>query len=286
MNTKQKIIIKELKDISKKLGHSIKFRDCSYKLYILCVNNFGSFNNAKEKANLLTVNNRITKFKKNAFKKDEDLAQIVSYITFDGHLYDSLKAFYFSSKNIKDLREFEKLIKKKLGKVSGKYYLNSGGSKNQTHKYVIFNKKISKKLFNLGLPKGDKANQAFKIPNWISSSKSLSKEYLKIAFFCEGCFKESKNRTPRIGINQAKTEEFLEDGINFMETLKKMLKYFDIRTTKCYISGKRIRKRDNKISKDIKFRINIEDNNKFINKIGWLKQWVNGWLYSTWDFTK
>jgi len=50
-----------------------------------------------------------------------------------------------------------------------------------------------------------------------------------------------------------------------------MLKYFDIRTTKCYISGNRIRKRDNKISRDIKFRVNIKDNHKFINKIGWIK---------------
>ena len=50
-----------------------------------------------------------------------------------------------------------------------------------------------------------------------------------------------------------------------------MLKYFDIKATKCYISGNRIRKRDNKISKDIKFRIKTEDNNRFINKIGWLK---------------
>ena len=272
MNKKQKEIITELKEISEKLRHSIKRRDCSYKLYTACVRYFGSFNKAKEKANLTTVNNRIINFKKDAFKKDEELAEIASYITFDGHLYNTLKCFYFSSKNVKDLKKFEKLIKKKFGIVSGKYYLNSGGQgKNKTHKYLIFNKKISQELFNLGVPKGDKVNQAFKIPKWIFCSKDLSKEYLKIAFFCEGCFKESKNRTPRIAINLAKTEEFIEDGINFMEELKQMLKYFDIKATKCYISGNRIRKRDNKISKDIKFRIKIEDNNRFINKIGWIK---------------
>jgi len=272
MNKTQKEVIKELREISKKLRHSIKRRDCSYRLYIDCVRHFGSFNKAKENANLITVNNRIINFKKNAFKRDGELAKIASYITFDGHLYNTLKGFYFSSKNIKDLNEFEKLIKKKFGKISGKYYLNSGGiGKNKTHKYVIFNKKISQELLNLGVPKGDKANQAFKIPKWIFYSKSLSKEYLKIAFFCEGCFKESKKRTPRISINLAKTEDFIDDGIKFMEDLKKMLKYFDIRTTKCYISGNRIRKRDNKISRDIKFRVNIKDNHKFINKIGWIK---------------
>ena len=33
----------------------------------------------------------------------------------------------------------------------------------------------------------------------------------------------------------------------------------------------RIRKRDNKITKDIRFRIKTEDNDKFIREIGWLK---------------
>ncbi|MEK6935429.1 MAG: hypothetical protein AABW67_01450 [Nanoarchaeota archaeon] len=272
MNKEQKEIIKQLKEISERLKHSIKRRDCPYKLYIDSVRCFGSFNKAKEKANLITSNNIIINFKKDAFKKDGDLAQIASYITFDGHLYDTLRCFYFSSKHVKDLKKFEKLIKKKFGIFSGKYYLDSGGQgKNKTHKYIVFNKKISQKLFKLGVPKGDKVNQAFKIPRWIFYSKPLSKEYLKIAFFCEGCFKESKNRTPRIAINLAKTEEFIADGINFMEDLKKMLKYFNIRTTKCYVYSNRIRKRDNKISRDIKFRIKIEDNNRFINKIGWIK---------------
>jgi len=270
MNIEQKEIIAELNSLSNKLKHSIKRRDCPSKLYRNCVKHMGSFNKAKEKAGFVTVNNRITEFKENTFKKDKDLAQIASYITFDGHLYETLKCFYYSSKNIKDLEDFENVIKRKFG-IQGKYYLNNGGVKKNTHKYAIFNKKICKELFRLGIPKGDKANQAFNIPDWISSSKILSKEYLKIAFFCEGCFKESKNRTPRIGINLAKTEDFIEDGINFMNGLKNMLKYFGIQTTKIYISGNRVRKKDNKLSKDIKFRINIEDNNKFINKIGWIK---------------
>ena len=56
-----------------------------------------------------------------------------------------------------------------------------------------------------------------------------------------------------------------------MDILKKMLRYFNIRTANCIVTGKRVRKKDNKISKDIRFRIITDDNNKFIKETGWLK---------------
>lgn len=267
----KKETMNELKRKSKEAGHSIKKRDCSYELYISCVKNFGSFNNAKREAGLEIKNKRIDKINKHSFVKDRDLVMIVSYLTFDGHIYKNEKAFYYSSKNINDLKKFERIIKRKFG-VLGKYYLNNGGATDvKTHKYIIFSKLLSRELINLGTPKGDKANQSFKIPSWIITSQDLSKEYLKIAFFCEGSFKDELKRKPRISIGMSKTEKFLDSGINFMNNLKKMLDTFDIKTTKCYITGNRIRKKDNQLSRDIRFRINSKDNNKFIKKIGWLK---------------
>ena len=56
-----------------------------------------------------------------------------------------------------------------------------------------------------------------------------------------------------------------------MNTLRKMLKKFNISSLECHLTKGRIRKRDNKITKDIRFRIKTEDNDKFIREIGWLK---------------
>jgi len=269
MNEKQKEIILELKKISKKIGHSIKRRESSYRLYQECLINFGSFNKAKKIAGLETRNNHITVFKKNAFIKDKDLAKIVSYLTFDGHIYNNLKAFYFCSKDINQLNEFEKIIKRKFG-IEGKYYFNNGGAfKVKTHKFIVFNKIIAEKLVKIGTPKEEKVSQAFGIPKWILASKELSKEYLKIAFLCEGSMGLRKN--PQIAINIAKTQNYLEDGIKFMESLKDMLYYFNIKVGKFYISKGRIRKKDGQLSRDIRFRISMTDSNKFIKKIGWLK---------------
>jgi len=263
--------IRELKICSKELGYSIKRRDCSKSLYFSCVNNFGSFNKAKENAGLEIKNKRLKRIDKSIFNKDAKLSQIASYITFDGHLYKDSKAFYYSSKNISDLNEFEKLIKNKL-KISGKYYLNNGGATNvKTHKYIVFSKLISEGLIDLGIPKGDKTNRDFEVPPWVKKSRSLSKEYLKIAFFCEGSFKDDSRKNPRISIGISKTEEHLNSGINFMNSLKEMLEKFNIQTTKCYITGNRIRKKDGLTSRDIRFRILTQDNHKFINKIGWIK---------------
>ncbi len=45
---------------------------------------------------------------------DEELAQIVSYLTFDGHLAEDLKCFYLSSKNLDTLSNFARLVNKKF----------------------------------------------------------------------------------------------------------------------------------------------------------------------------
>ncbi len=265
----QKELIRELKEASNRLGHSPKKRDIP-NLAMRCYNHFGSFNKAKLKAGLSIGNVRITNFPKKAFKIDKDMARIASYVTFDGHLYKDLKGIMYSSKNIKDLEEFEKIVKRKFG-LSGRYHLfSAGGGKNKTHKIFFFNKIVCKELFKLEVPKGDKSIQEFNVPKWIIDSKYLSREYLRIAFFCEGSFKENR-KTPRISFIQAKCIDILDSGIHFVDTIREMLAQFNIKTSECYCYGGRIRKRDNKVTKDIRFRVKTEDNNKFIREIGWLK---------------
>ncbi len=268
MNPEQKELIIKLKETAKQLNHSPKKREV-YNLASRCYTHFGSFNKAKERAGLEIRNVIVTRFPEKAFSFGKDLAGIGSYLTFDGHIYNTLKGLMYSSKNIGDLKDFEKLIFNRF-KIKGKYHLNSGGSRNQTHKFYVFNKVICKKLVDIGFPKGDKTNQKFSVPKWIRNNKEFSREYLRIAFLCEGSMKE-KRKNPRIKINLAKTEEFLEAGISFMNELKEMLNVFGIRTTECGLCGKRIRKKDNQVSQDIRFRVITSDNNRFIKEIGWFK---------------
>ncbi len=202
-------------------------------------------------------------------KKDLDLVRIASYLFFDGHLYKDLKCFYLSSKDVKELKSFEKIILRKF-KIKGKYYFNDGGAgRNKTHKYRVFSRKICRELEKLGIPKGSKTISKFLIPSWILKSKSFSKEFIRIAYLCEGTMKEDR-KNPRITINLHKSQEFLKNGINFMNQLKKILADNGITTTPVGIYNAKSRK-DGVRVRMLRFRILTKDNHKFINKIGWFK---------------
>lgn len=202
-------------------------------------------------------------------KKDLDLVRIVSYIFFDGHLCKYLKCFYLSSKNTKDLNEFEKIINRKL-KVKGKYYFNDGGGGiTKTHKYRVFSRKICRELEKLGVPKGSKTNKSYLVPEWIMGDKVFSKEFIRIAYLCEGTMKE-KRKNPRISINMHKSEEHIDNGIEFMEQLREILEKNGIKTTSIGVYKARERKDRVKV-RVLRFRVLTDYNNRFIKAIGWFK---------------
>lgn len=259
--------LKQLKYISKSLGKSLGRRDISWKLYLQCVKSFGSFNNAKEKAGLKFRRRDYNPLTKISYRLDKDLVRIVSFLTCDGHLYKDLSGLLLISKNKIILEEFEKIIIRKLNFI-GKYRYGMGYYKD-CYNYQVFNTKICKFLYSIGVPKGDKMLVKFDIPNWIKNNKQFAKEYLKIAFFCEGC-KYNRGNKEEIQINLNKWEELLKDGLNFMNSLKELLSLFNIETTKTWITKGNIRK-DEKITKTMRFKIKTNSVNRFINEIGWLK---------------
>lgn len=263
-------VVLQLQRSAQALGHSPQRREIP-SLAMKCYNEFGSFNKAKIEAGLDIKNKKIDKFPKRAFELDKDLAAIISYITFDGHLYKNFRGLFYSSKNLSDLQEFEKVMRRKFG-FKGNYHLNNSGSRKQTHVIYFFSKRVCEFLFKIGVPKGDKAIQVFDVPLWIQESKEFSREYLKIAFLCEGSLEREEGRNPRISFIQAKEINIIDSGLNFMSTIKSMLNKFEIKTGKSGISKlSRVRKRDNKMTKDIKFRIRTSDSNRFISEISWLK---------------
>jgi hypothetical protein len=202
-------------------------------------------------------------------KKDLNLVRIISYLFFDGHLYSDLSCFYFSSKDKKILKKLDKIVQNKFG-IKGRFYFNDGGAgRIKTHKYRVFNKKICLELNKLGVPSGSKTIKKFSIPTWILNNKGFSKEFVKVAYLCEGSMKEDR-KNPRIKFNINKSEFILDNGILFLNQIKKILKENGIKTTKIGIYKAKLRKDRVKV-KELRFRIITKDNNRFIKKIGWIK---------------
>lgn len=205
---------------------------------------------------------------------DKDLAKLISYLTFDGHLAEDLKCFYLSSRNKETLMDFEKIVKKKF-KITGR--LENGMGFGESYKYRVFNREICRFLEKSGAPKGNKVTKSFLVPPWIMENKEFSKSYLQAAFDCEGSIWIEKDPKIRFGI--CKTEELLDNGFEFIEQLKSMLNTFNINTTNTWKTKANTRK-DGKITKELYFKIKQDSLSQFAKKIGFSDRFKNQRLSS------
>src|SRR3989344_1213614 len=262
-------VIKELRIITKERGKSPTRRSIPLKLYYHCIKQFKYFNEAKKQAGLKLYNNRFLELPPSSYIQDKDLVRLVSFLTFDGHLYKSLNAIILISKYKNELKKYEKLIKNKFG-LNGNYRLKADGF-GESFNYRVYSKELGKLLYKFGTPRGDKMLTPFDVPNWIKENKEFTREYLKVAFYCEGCKYKTSENTEIIQFNLNKSEELLEDGLKFIESLIYLLKEFNIETTKTWIMKGNLRKKDGKTTKMIKFKIKANSINKFIKEIGWIK---------------
>jgi len=195
---------------------------------------------------------------------NNNLTQIISFLTFDGHLYLSGKAFLFASKLMPELKKIEKLVHQEFG-LTGKYR-KIKSNYGECNEYRIISAPISRILELLGTPKGSKVKQEFSVPNWIKKNTEFSRIYLKTAFDCEGSVWEEPNRL-RIRFRINKIEEKLDNGIRFMEELKKMLNKFNVETTEIWITDSNLRKDGHK-TKGMIFDIKASSLKTYREQIG------------------
>ena len=200
---------------------------------------------------------------------DKDLAKLVSYLTFDGHLSEDLKCFYLSSKSKDTLLEFEKTVYRKFV-MQGKLEIGTGYG--ESYKYRIFNTKICRFLEKIGVPKGNKVTKSFLIPNWIKNDKGLSREYLRTAFDCEGSIWFEKQ--PKIRFGFFKTKGILSNGYQFLEEMKLMLNMFNINSTKTWLMNGN-RRKDGKVTKGLYFKIKQDSLLQFAQEIGFNDKFKN-----------
>ena len=96
-------------------------------------------------------------------------------------------------------------------------------------------------LFLFGAPKGNKVLQPFKIPNWILEDKEFFRRFIQRLFDCEG----TPDCEGAIMIEMWKSQELLDEGLEFFQSIKLKLKeYFDIETSNPFTY------KTNKIRKD------------------------------------
>ena len=116
----------------------------------------------------------------------------------------------------------------------------------------------------LGLPMGDKAITKVNIPSWIlDGEKNIKKYFLRGLFGAElSRIKYSQNKKYFGGLlfYQSKDEVILENGIEYLQEIKNILKEFEVETTPIKSFGKYYRK-SGIITSGIQFKIKSKKDN-------------------------
>ncbi len=209
-----------------------------------------------------------------------EVVKIVSFLTFDGHLAEDLKGFYFSSKNRYILEELERITKKNLS-IVGRYEKGMGYGKST--KFRCFNRDVCRSLQNLGVPRGSKVKKEFLVPEWIIKEKEFSRQYLQTAFDCEGSIWFENQPKIRFGI--CKTVPLLNNGLEFTEQLKNMLKKFGVKTSESWLIKANERK-DGETTKGIYFKILQGSIQTYAKEIGFSDRFKNERLTSVFNYSK
>jgi intein/homing endonuclease len=184
-------------------------------------------------------------------EKNEELARLVALITCDGHLqlkeWRGLVSFY--SNDIEELTKFNNIFKNlfnKEGRVYPDVSKDPAGKRNLRYKLFFISKEIATFLNEIGVPKGNKTNVNFLIPSWITDGNSvIKKSYLQAVYDCEGCIYGTKIKNGmrwRISLEMYKNELLKQNGMDFLEQIRKMLSEFNVHSSSIRFKNGNLRK--------------------------------------------
>lgn len=175
-------------------------------------------------------------------KKDPNLSWIAAQLIGDGHIqiqdWRGLISFY--SKDIEIIRMFESVFSRKFG-INSKLYTDN---RQIFPRYKLFfiSREVSQYLVDLGVPKGNKTNQSFGVPDWvIGGGIANQRAFLRGIFSAEGSIFHTNNRGWRIGIEMYKREDLAQDD-RFLEDVKDMLNHVGIECSPVRLGRKNLRK--------------------------------------------
>jgi DNA-binding transcriptional regulator WhiA len=198
-------------------------------------------------------------------RASSELAKIVAYLTFDGHLSASGSMLLFTAGKINNLKCFSELFEEtfhcqgRVAKVSTNEY-------GESYEYRVFSKPIGRMLKLIGVPGGEKVKTTFHVPLWIKTNKEFSRAYLQAAFDCEGSIWHEKTRI-RVRFSNCKVKELSQNASEFMQEITDMLAAFGICTTNLWSTKGCIRK-DGKETRCFIFGIKDKSIGSFKEHIG------------------
>lgn len=211
-------------------------------------------------------------------KLTPELAEIVAIITGDGHLqikqWRHLVSFY--SKDLNEINRINNLFKN-VFEIEGHIYKDNSYSektRGSTLRYKLFfiSKPVTLFLNDIGVPKGNKTNASFQVPEWIlNASDHIKSAYLTGIFDCEGyvCCSNLKTCKTRwqISISMCKNKELLSSGLFFMNQLRDLLFSFGIKCSPVRAEKENIRK-DGSQSMSMRFDIEKSSFRNFYKYVG------------------
>ena len=177
----------------------------------------------------------------------KELAQIAAALMTDGHIdwntYDEnprpKKLVLYSNKK----EECEWFLKQvmDLFHESGQvvqYKSNTGYSRVQSYKAVVYCAQLARLLIKIGIPCGDKTKKAYLIPHWIMNGDlEMKKGFLRTLFTFDGSIaKKSRNVLDvSLTFSMNKKEEFVQNGKEFLEQVKNLLKEIEVKAGNIHI---------------------------------------------------
>ncbi|MBN1645132.1 hypothetical protein JW851_03785 [Candidatus Woesearchaeota archaeon] len=188
------------------------------------------------------------------------LARIVADITTDGHLqlqdWRGLTSFY--SKDAKVINESNKRFKD-LFEIEGRIYIDTSYGRKR-YKIFFISKPLAEFLISVGVPKGNKTNRPFYVPDWvIKGNKKVKSAYLQGMFTAEGSIfptRQKNNSTRwRIGIEFYKWTKYKKEGKEFLNQIREMLAQFSIKCSPVRYGRTNLRKNG---TKSVAIKLDIE----------------------------
>jgi intein/homing endonuclease len=189
-----------------------------------------------------------------------ELARIVADITTDGHLqlkdWRGLTSFY--SKDINAINDSNKRFKNLFG-INGRIYIDTSYGRKR-YKIFFISKPLAEFLVSVGVPKGNKTNAPFFVPNWIiKGNKKVKSSYLQGVFTAEGSIFPTKQKNDkirwRIGIEFYKWTKYKKEGKEFLDQIREMILQFNIKCSPIRYGRTNFRKNG---TKSIAIKLDIE----------------------------
>jgi len=199
-----------------------------------------------------------------------ELAEIAADLMTDGHIairdyYKSKKYSYvgFFSDDLLELERFQFRIKKIFG-MDGNIR-EWGIRKNGRSKgCIIADARLCRLLELCGIPAGDKVTQKYRVPRWImAGDRKIKRAFLRRSFTCEGSISMEKSGRWDVRYSLYKQESMSANAVRYMESLRKLLRGFDIKTYRISLSKEYLRHKDKR--KIVGFVLRIRDKQSLIN---------------------